>query len=249
MDKPLDKNGTTRYYELVIDKIKDMIISGQLKQADKLPSERELAEKFGISRVPVREALKILEYMDILDSSRGDGTYVKNTSVTNLASNLGFGPSITPEIMENLLELRVELEASAAYYAALRRTDEDITAMRNTIEDMRLTKQSSDADDKMLQVLRNQSHEFHRCVIRASKNKVLYSIYNYLYESLDVSREFTIDTSGVSFDSILAHEAICNKIINHDCEGARTRIIEHLDTVRNRLKQMTESGKLYYSEK
>ena len=70
------KENGSRYYEIIIDDIKSMILRGELKQGDRVPSERELAEKFNVSRVPIREALKILEYMGIIDSTQGDGTYV-----------------------------------------------------------------------------------------------------------------------------------------------------------------------------
>ena len=74
-------DGSGRFYEYVIENIRQMIANGELQAGQKLPSERELAEKFNVSRVPIREALKILEYMGVLDSSPGDGTYLKNISV------------------------------------------------------------------------------------------------------------------------------------------------------------------------
>ena len=83
-------DGSGRFYEYVIDNIRQMIADGELQAGQKLPSERELAEKFNVSRVPIREALKILEYMGVLDSSPGDGTYVKNTSAQSLVSKMDF---------------------------------------------------------------------------------------------------------------------------------------------------------------
>ena len=85
-------DGSGRFYEYVIDNIRQMIADGELQAGQKLPSERELAEKFNVSRVPIREALKILEYMGVLDSSPGDGTYVKNTSA-QVSTALSFAPS------------------------------------------------------------------------------------------------------------------------------------------------------------
>ena len=95
-------DGSGRFYEYVIDNIRQMIADGELKAGQKLPSERELAEKFNVSRVPIREALKILEYMGVLDSSPGDGTYVKNTSAQSLVSKMNF-------IMEQLGEEDTQL--------------------------------------------------------------------------------------------------------------------------------------------
>ena len=118
-------DGSGRFYEYVIDNIRQMIADGELQAGQKLPSERELAEKFNVSRVPIREALKILEYMGVLDSSPGDGTYVKNTSAQSLVSKMDFSFDATADTIRDLLELRIVLETFAAYHAAQRRTDED----------------------------------------------------------------------------------------------------------------------------
>ena len=99
-------NSGPRHYEVVIDDIKAMILRGELKQGEKIPSERELAERFNVSRVPIREALKILEYMGILDSTQGDGTYVKNYTLEDLIRKLDFAVTTTTDTLRDLLELR-----------------------------------------------------------------------------------------------------------------------------------------------
>ena len=187
-------DGSGRFYEYVIDNIRQMIADGELQAGQKLPSERELAEKFNVSRVPIREALKILEYMGVLDSSPGDGTYVKNTSAQSLVSKMDFSFDATADTIRDLLELRIVLETFAAYHAAQRRTDE------------------------------------------AAHNAVLSSVYEYLYELLDISRQFTINNSGISYSSIVAHEALFSKVIEGDAEGARQCMEEHMEDVRYNLK-------------
>lgn len=227
--------GGGRYYEFVIESIKRMIACGELKWGEKIPSERELAEKFNVSRVPIREALKILEYMGILDSSRGDGTYVKNITVEDLIGKLDFAVTATADTIMDLLEMRINLETFAAFHAAQRRTDEDIETIRQVLLDMRQAKKRPASDPESVQHLRELSHQFHRCLVRAAHNTVLASIYENLYELLDISRQFTISTSGISYNSILAHEAVFNKIIQQDAEGARDCMAEHLEDVREKL--------------
>ena len=122
-------DGSGRFYEYVIDNIRQMIADGELQAGQKLPSERELAEKFNVSRVPIREALKILEYMGVLDSSPGDGTYVKNTSAQSLVSKMDFSFDATADTIRDLLELRIVLETFAAYHAAQRRTDSSVPSL------------------------------------------------------------------------------------------------------------------------
>ena len=108
-------DGSGPFYEYVIDNIRQMIADGELQAGQKLPSERELAEKFNVSRVPIREALKILEYMGVLDSSPGDGTYVKNTSAQSLVSKMDFSFDATADTIRDLLELRIVLETFAGH--------------------------------------------------------------------------------------------------------------------------------------
>lgn len=224
-----------RYYEYVISSIKGMIARGELKQGEKIPSERELAERFNVSRVPIREALKILEYMGILDSTQGDGTYVRNYTVGDLISKMDFAVTATADTIMDLQELRIDLECFAAYHAALRRTEGDIAEIRQVLVDMREAKKKSVMDNETIGSLRRLSHQFHRCLIKAAHNAVLTSVYENLYELLDISRQFTIDTSGISYNSILAHEAVFNRVIQQDAEGAREAMGEHLDDVRTKL--------------
>ena len=229
-------DGSGRFYEYVIDNIRQMIADGELQAGQKLPSERELAEKFNVSRVPIREALKILEYMGVLDSSPGDGTYVKNTSAQSLVSKMDFSFDATADTIRDLLELRIVLETFAAYHAAQRRTDEDIASIQKLLRDMREAKKVNDGTEESVQNLRKLSHGFHQALVRAAHNAVLSSVYEYLYELLDISRQFTINNSGISYSSIVAHEALFSKVIEGDAEGARQCMEEHMEDVRYNLK-------------
>ena len=240
MKEPVVKAEPEKLYEHVINEIKTMIVSGELKPGDKLPSERELGDRFHVSRVPVREALKILEFMGVLGSGRGDGTYLRNTNFAFYSGKTDLVSVVTADAMVDLLEFRVELESAAAYYASLRRTDQDIAAMRRTISIMRELKKSPDPDEATIERLRTLSHDFHRCVVRAARNQVLIDVYQSLYELLDISRQFTISTSGISYDSILAHEALVDKIEARDCNAARARMVEHLDSISQRMSSMTD---------
>ena len=234
------KETGSRYDEILSDAIKSLILRGELKQGDRVPSERELAEKFNVSRVPIREALKILEYMGIIDSTQGDGTYVANYTLEDLIGKLDFAVTVTADTIMDLLELRINLECFAANQAALRRTDEDINRLEKTLSAMRQARTAAPIDEMSITALRELSHEFHRNVIRATHNSVLSSVYDSLYELLDISRQFTIDTSGLSADSTLAHEAIFSRIIQQDAEGASAYMAEHLSDVRIKLQDSLE---------
>ena len=194
-------DGSGRFYEYVIDNIRQMIADGELQAGQKLPSERELAEKFNVSRVPIREAF-----------------------------------DATADTIRDLLELRIVLETFAAYHAAQRRTDEDIASIQKLLRDMREAKKVNDGTEESVQNLRKLSHGFHQALVRAAHNAVLSSVYEYLYELLDISRQFTINNSGISYSSIVAHEALFSKVIEGDAEGARQCMEEHMEDVRYNLR-------------
>ena len=154
---------------MILDWFRQQILSGQMKEGDTIPSERELAAQFGVSRVPVREALRILEYIGII-SNGADGMIIQRVDVQLFTPGANFATEITQETIENLFEVRIFLESAAAYYAALRHTDEDIEQIRNAITAMSAAIDDPDADSE---AFTRSSHAFHLRVIAAAKNPVL----------------------------------------------------------------------------
>ena len=133
-EKKASRSGN-KYYEVILDWFRQQILSGQMKEGDPIPSERELASQFGVSRVPVREALRILEYIGIINNGP-DGMTIQRVDVQLFTPGANFATEITQETIENLFEVRIFLESAAAYYAALRHTDEDIVQIREAIQAM-----------------------------------------------------------------------------------------------------------------
>lgn len=225
------KTASNKYYEIILDWFKQQLMSGELKEGDSIPSERELAARFGVSRVPVREALRILEYIGIV-SSEADGLKIQKVDVQLLNPKANFASEITIETLEKLFEVRIFLESAAAYYAALRRTDEDIALMRESIRCMAETLESGgENNEKLIQA----SHDFHFCVIAAAKNFVLDNIYRNLYDLLEVSKQYTLNPSRASETSLMEHEAILYKIESGNAEEASKYMKYHLTTAIKKL--------------
>ena len=110
-EKKVSKTGN-KYYEVILDWFRQQILSGQMKEGDTIPSERELAAQFGVSRVPVREALRILEYIGII-SNGADGMIIQRVDVQLFTPGANFATEITQETIENLFEVRIFLESAA----------------------------------------------------------------------------------------------------------------------------------------
>ncbi|MCM1120931.1 MAG: FadR family transcriptional regulator, partial [bacterium] len=218
----------SRLFEQMLENIKALIINENLTSGTRLPSERELAERFGVSRVPVREALKILEYIGILDGTRGSGFYVRDVQVSDIFNKVNFAFIATAKTITEVMEVRIALESEAAYYAALRRDEQDISAMQESLQAIRCLKKMNSSREEDIENLRQQSNHFHMAIIHAAKNSVLQSVYVSLIDMLQLSRQYTFARSSVSYNTLLAHEAIYEKILSGNAEGARICMAEHL---------------------
>ena len=223
-DRADKKAAANKYYEKILDWFKQQLISGELREGDPVPSERELAALFGVSRVPVREALRILEYIGIVENSP-DGMIIQRVDIQLLNPKANFASEITMETLENLFEVRIFLESAAAYYAAERRTGADIMRMQESIRQMSAAIDNPDADAT---ALIKSSHDFHFHVIAAAKNPVLENMYRNLYELLEVSKQYTMRSTQVSDATLMDHEAILYKIESGNGEEASRYMKFHL---------------------
>ena len=213
---------SNKYYETILDWFKAQIMSGALKEGDVIPSERELAAQFSVSRVPVREALRILEYIGII-SNTPDGLTLQKVDVQMFHLNTNFAMEITRETLQNLFEVRTFIESAAAHHAALRRTDQDLQLMRESIHQM---SSAIDSPDKDEEAMIRASHEFHFRVVGAVHNPVLDNVYRSLYDLLQVSKEYTLHVDCVSHATLMDHEAILYKIENRNAEDASKYVIQ-----------------------
>jgi GntR family transcriptional regulator, transcriptional repressor for pyruvate dehydrogenase complex len=131
---PLQK---TRLHEGIVDQLRDNILSGQFRAGQKLPPERDLAESLDVNRSTVREALKKLEMLGLVEVRHGDGVYVLNYLETGtlelLPSLITSGGAINVGILKGLLDLRRLILPEVAYHAALNRTGEDLSELERII--------------------------------------------------------------------------------------------------------------------
>ena len=119
------------YVAEAIRTIKDMILDGRLAPGQRLPPERSLSEALGVSRPTVREAIRSLQAMNILESRHGAGTFVASLSVDELLRPLQFVLSLAEGGLDHLFEVRLLLEPGAAALAAERASDEQVAGLRD----------------------------------------------------------------------------------------------------------------------
>lgn len=159
--------------ELVLEELKKMIKSGEIPLNSKLPTEKELTERFGVSRVPIREALSVLEANGIIESKQGGGNWVKQVDLANMFENVQF-EMVDIQQVHDLLEMRTIIESEAAYLAAGRHQETDIIRL----------KESLDAFKNVMNDEWSVGYEadftFHRIVVESAYNPFLTKTMNNL---------------------------------------------------------------------
>jgi len=159
--------------ELILDEITRLITEGILKPGDRLPSESELAERFGVGRSSLREAMRALQLLGIIEVIQGKGTFLRQTYVLPLASD--WTRISRMGLISQVMEARQIIEVAIAQLAAERATEEDIAAMRAAI---RRAEQAH--GDPMISG--EASVEFHLALAEATHNEVLALMYKTVRE-------------------------------------------------------------------
>jgi DNA-binding FadR family transcriptional regulator len=167
--RPERPEPTPALTDTAIEKIKQMILSGELNPGEKLPREADLAERLGLSRNSLREAVKGLSLVGVLDVRQGDGTYVASLESGMLIGGMAFVVDFhrDDEVL-HFLEVRRLLEPTASAMACARLTDEEIDALDAHLDEL--------GDDPSVEELVASDLEFHRMIVAGSGNPVLASL-------------------------------------------------------------------------
>jgi len=216
---------TKRIYEEIMEQLKDMISRGELKQGQKLPPERELAESLGVSRASVREALTALEAIGILDIRPGEGTFVRETSVSATFAPLAMVLEMEQNSMSQLMEVRRVLETEIAALAVQRATEEDLQNIEVNLNRMKSANTVSEAVEADLR--------FHFAIAEATHNSILLRIMNtvadLMHNTFRIRREELFADKGREI--ISEHEAIYRAIRDRDIDSAKLRMLQHIHNI------------------
>lgn len=218
----------SKTYEQIVGHIRGAISTGELTPGDRLPPETELAKHLGVSRPTVREALKVLEALNILRSSTGPkgGTFVKSINDLEVADYLKDSITLLLDVdelsLQELWATRETIDIPAAGMAAVRRSEQDLFVIEETIEADELKGGDSIVSDI----------SFHRAIAEASKNRMLSLFMSSIYMTLRSLSEHYIlpkdmlpEVKGASQE---AHRLIYEAIVAQDERLAKERMQEHL---------------------
>jgi GntR family transcriptional regulator, transcriptional repressor for pyruvate dehydrogenase complex len=214
-----------------IEKIKQMIISGELRPGDRLPKEVELAAALGLSRNSLREAVRALSLVRILDVRQGDGTYVTSLEPRMLLEGLSFIVDLHHDstVLE-FFEVRRILEPAATAMAATRIEQAEVADLREHLG--KVTAESS------VEELVANDMEFHRRIAEASGNSVLVSLLNSLSSSTLRGRIWRgVTQVGALERTMDEHHAILDALASGQAEVARSWATVHVASVEHWLRQ------------
>jgi GntR family transcriptional regulator, transcriptional repressor for pyruvate dehydrogenase complex len=214
-----------------ISKIKEMIVSGALRPGDRLPKEADLAERLGLSRNSLREAVKALSMIRVLDVRQGDGTYVTSLEPQLLLDLLGFVVDFhTDDAVMQFLEVRRLLEPAATALAAQRMSADDIEKLQAVLDEL--------GAEPSIEALVANDLEFHRRIAAGAGNPVLSSLLDGISGPTTRARIWRgLTQEGAAERTREQHQAIVDAIAARQPELARSWATVHVAGVEEWLRR------------
>ncbi|MEW5957108.1 MAG: FadR/GntR family transcriptional regulator [Chloroflexota bacterium] len=223
-------------YVQLVEQIEELTRQGDLRPGDQLLPERELAEKFGVSRTSVRKALAILDGMGIIEVTPRHGAYVRRRYLEDAAEPLTQALFQEREQVGHLFEVRQIIETQAVRLAARRRDESDLQCLRELNRQFELDLRRKD--------LGSQSNtQFHLCIVKAAKNPILTEIMStVLVATIEIfafARRRSLSQVSNLLQFVTEHEQIIDAIAHQDPDLAASLMAMHIDDARKRIESET----------
>ena len=225
-DRPVYKLvRTSRLYEQIVQQIEESIVKGDLKAGDQLPAERELAQRFGVSRTAVREAVKALREKGLVEAYSGKGTFITDGTTQAVRQSLDLMVKIgQPEGSNHLAEVRAILEPEIAALAATRIQEPELTTMREAVAVMDRARQDPEAYIEA-------DLDFHLALAEGAANPLILSLLDSIVGLLREQRLRIFRVPGGPDRGQVHHKRILEAVEKHDAEKARQAMRAHLSQI------------------
>jgi GntR family transcriptional repressor for pyruvate dehydrogenase complex len=213
--------------DLAISLVQNLIRSGEIKPGDRLPNETEFSAQLGVSRNSLREAVRAMSAMKILEARQGDGTYVSGLDPTQMIETLRFAVDVSgPEAVLWFLEIRILMELHTTAIAAARRTKADLDRLKKCHMAM---VRAEDTD-----TLLKKDSEFHHIIAETTKNPIMASLLNVVSAPALRARIWRNRLTESATNNLrIEHEAVLNCIEAQDVEGAKYAMYAHVSGVQS----------------
>jgi len=216
---------TSRLYEQIVQQIEESIVKGELKPGDQLPAERDLAQRFGVSRTAVREAVKALREKGLVEAYSGKGTFITDGTTQAVRHSLDLIVKIgQAEGTNHLAELRAILEPEIAALAAVRIQEPELATMREAVSVMESAGQDPEAYIEA-------DLDFHLALAEAAANPLILSLLDSIVGLLREQRLNIFRVPGGPERGQTHHKRILEAVEHHDAVKARATMSAHLSQV------------------
>jgi len=231
------KINRTHLYEQIAQILENAIIKPDSGMAEKLPSEQALADKFGVSRTVVREALKLLKERGLIELRNGEGSYITkpgSDTVSNAIQRIIHTDGIS---IDDVYNMRIILEVASCRLAALNASQEDLEKVQLILSEMESRKLD-------LPVRIGLDADFHIAIAHASRNRLLGMFVETMTALLTDVIGRGIQVPGGNEDGLMRHRSVLEAIRTGDPDTAENAIRDHLDVSRRNVKVVEEMKKL-----
>jgi GntR family transcriptional regulator, transcriptional repressor for pyruvate dehydrogenase complex len=233
---PIKKIKKTTVVEQVMQQIKTLIASGAYKPGDKIPTELELSESFGVGRSSIREAIKIFNYMGVLRSQAAKGTYVEERS--NISSeSLTWSLLLGDDELDEMIDLRGSIEIWAMFSLAdeisIKSTDGNIIVekLQNIVETMKISAKENNREN-----LIEADFQFHNIIIQGCNNNLFTSLFetlrSFLYDEIKQSQLDYTDLTKIPIE----HNMLLKALLTGDKATVYSAYSDHISNIKERLK-------------
>lgn len=217
----------------VVEYVRKLVEEGRLKPGSRLPTEREMSEKFGVSRTVVRDAVKTLSGLGFVEVKHGVGIFVTQPDSKYLAEQLSRLLYRRGDTIYSLFEVRMLLETAAAAWAAERRNKDDLEVLAENVNSHLALVQANGN----LAALGEIDRSFHLLVAKATGNHIVTNLMRSMLDLFAESNQRTLAIAGRARQSAEEHEAVYQAIAAEDADRAREAMATHLDSVLQSLEQ------------
>ncbi len=227
----------TKTPQLIIDQIRNAILAGKLLAGDKLPSEQELTVHFEVSRQTLREAMRALEYLGLLDirAGAGGGAFVSEVDIQTTRNNLANFLHFKNLSVNHISEIRKVLEPYAARVAAEKMTADDLKNLE--MINIRTEEALTGGD---LEAMQRNGLEFHRAIANASCNPILIFILDFVENLIDDVKQFLKPDADFFIRVIEAHNLIWYALAERDPDRAAEEMAKDVSNVEEDLIKLAE---------
>ncbi len=215
----------TRVYHEIVAQIRDLIAVGRIEPGDRLPPERELADRFKASRSSVRDALRVLEQMGLIETRHGDGNYIRTVTPEEITEPLAVLLLQSREQMRELWEVRGVVEPAVAEFAAERMSRDELEELRAIVEEQERQVEHGATGLE-------QDTAFHYGIAQAARNPVMLRVIDTMMDLLRASRERSLQRGDRPRHSVAGHRRILEALRAGDPAAARAAMLQHLREVR-----------------